>query len=59
MARVEAGPHLAVVRNWMKWHARNGESVTWGSHELLELKTLTVRDMEELAQEIADAVKCK
>lgn len=57
MSRIEGGAHLGVVRNWLKWHAKNGETVTWGSDETLEMKRLTPRDMEQLAQDIADAVK--
>lgn len=57
MSRIDTGAHLGVVRNWVKWHAKNGESVTWGSDETLEMKRLTPRDMEQLAQDIANAVK--
>ncbi len=51
---VESGKHLGAVRNWIKWHCRNGDRVTWGSDQVLGL---TVRDLEEIAQKVADAVK--
>lgn len=52
---MKGGPHLGVARNWIKWHARNGESVTWGTHELLQVD-LHVDDLERIAQDIRDAV---
>lgn len=52
---IKSGPHLGVVHNYIKWHARNGERVTWGHHELLEMD-LHVDDLERIAQDIRDAV---
>ena len=52
---VKSGSHLGVVRNWIKWHARNGESVTWGTHALLQVD-LHVDDLERIAQDVRDAV---
>ena len=52
---IKDGAHLGVVRNWIKWHARNGEYVTWGKHELLQVD-LHVDDLERLAQDVRDAV---
>lgn len=50
--------HLGVIRRWIQSNARNGERVIWGSNEFLELKSQSVRDMEYLAEKIADeAVK--
>lgn len=52
---IKSGRHLAVVRSWIQNNARNGDSVTWGSQEILKLRTISVREMELLAQRIADA----
>lgn len=53
---VTSGVHLVVARNWMQQRARNGEKVTWGSQEILQLPSLTVSDIEELSSAIAHAV---
>lgn len=53
---IESGSHLGVVRRWIQSNAINGETVTWGSQELLKLKPITVDEMEKLAQRIKDAV---
>lgn len=50
------GPHLAVVRSWIQRKAINGETVTWGSNEFLKLRSVTAHDMDNLAQDIAEAV---
>lgn len=52
---IKSGAHLGVVRRWIQWNARNGSEVTWGSDETLVLQAVTTRDMENLAQQIADA----
>ena len=52
---IKGGSHLGTVRNWIKWHARNGEYVTWGTHELLQVD-LHVDDLERIAQDVRDAV---
>ena len=49
------GNWLGTVHNWIQCKFRNGESVIWGSEDVLEGKVLTVRDMEELAGNIAAA----
>ena len=51
---VEGGEHLGVVRNWIKWHAHNGSTVTWGSEQMLQGVSVSVGDMERLAQAIAN-----
>ena len=49
------GAWLKAARMWIQWHCTNGESVIWGSNT--ELKpNLTVRDIEDLAAEVAAAV---
>ena len=53
---VDSGKHLGAVRKWIKWNARNGEHVKWGSNEVLEY-TFTVANLEEIAQQVADAMK--
>jgi Lon protease-like protein len=53
---VVTGPHLEVVRRWIQNHARNGSTVQWGTETRLEMAPPTVEAMEQLAQDIADAV---
>jgi hypothetical protein len=53
---IKGGKHLGVVREWIKCKARNGEHVTWGSYEYLDLDDITVAAMEFLSQDIRDAV---
>jgi hypothetical protein len=51
------GAHIGAIHNWIQWNAFNGDRVTWGSDERLNLKrALTVRELEEIAQRVADAV---
>lgn len=50
------GPHLGAVRRWIQWTFRNGDRVTWGSDDELGGSGLTVRQMEELAEKVKDAV---
>ena len=50
----EGGEWLGAARTWLQWNTRNGDSVTWGSHD--EIKpTLTVKMVEELAAHAAAA----
>lgn len=57
MTEIKDGPHLGVIRRWIKNNARNGCDVRWGSGEFLGLRSVTVHEMECLAQDIADAVE--
>lgn len=51
------GVHLGVVRSWMQRKFRNGDRVTWGSHnQHLTGTHLTPLEFEHLAIEIAEAV---
>ena len=50
----QGGEWLVAARNWIKWHRRNGERVTWGSHDVLD-PAMTVADVEDLASEVAAA----
>ena len=52
--RKRGGKWLGAARSWLQWHTRNGEHVTWGSMDLVE-HSFTVRDVEELASEVAAA----
>lgn len=52
---IASGDHLGEIRKWMQWRFVNGDRVTWGSEEFLSGTSLTVREMEELAQRIRDA----
>jgi hypothetical protein len=50
----KGGSWLGAIRSWIQWNAINGSQVTWGSDEPLRFtKALTVKDLEELAAEIA------
>ena len=49
------GAWLKAARMWIQWHCTNGDSVTWGSNTVLQ-PNLTVRDIEDLAAEVAAAV---
>lgn len=53
---IKSGKHLRVVRSWMQRNFLNGDRVIWGSSDPLVGKTLTPLILEELAQEIRDAV---
>lgn len=51
------GAHIGAIHSWIQWNAFNGDRVTWGSDEVLNLKrALTVRDLENIAQMVADVV---
>lgn len=53
----KSGAHLGAVRNWIQWEAYNGDAVTWGSHEVLNIKqNVTPKLLEDLAQDIANAI---
>jgi hypothetical protein len=54
--KIKSGVHLRVVRSWIQRRARNGEAVTWGSNNILELPGIAVLDLEWLAQDIRDAM---
>ena len=49
------GPHLSTVRRWMQGFP-NGSRVTWGSLDQLAGTGITVRQMENLSEDIKDAV---
>lgn len=44
----DGGKWLGAARNWLQWHKRNGDKVTWGSDEAL-VPPMTVREVEEVA----------
>lgn len=49
------GEWLGVMRNHIQRSAHNGSAVTWCSQEIVTLRDHTVRDLEILASEIAEA----
>ena len=49
------GDWLGAAREWIQCNAINGERVIWGSHEQLQLRGLTVYELEHLAARIAAA----
>jgi len=53
---VQSGAHLGAIHRWMQRKFNNGDRVTWGSFDILGGSGLTVYEMEELAQEIKDAL---
>ena len=46
--RKAGGDWIGAARNWLQWHTRNGEHVTWGSEDVLE-PPMTVRQVEDIA----------
>ena len=46
------GNWLGAVRNWIKWHCINGDSVTWSSNDELRPR-ITVKNIEDAAGEAA------
>ena len=57
MSKLTGGPHMGVVRSWIKWRFNNGDQVDWGTQTLLTTgRSFTVCELETLAQEIRDAV---
>lgn len=47
------GEWLGIARSWIQWNAHNGDTVTWGSDETLQLRSISVREIEMLAAKIA------
>lgn len=58
MREIKSGSHLESVRNWIQNHYcfGNGETVSWGSSEVLKGKDVRVNELERLAQDIRDSV---
>lgn len=50
------GEHLGVIRNWIQRKFKNGDSVTWGNDTDYLSGDFSVRDYEQLAIDIAEAV---
>jgi len=50
-----SGPHLGALRSWLQLNAHRGEHLTWGSEEIVALRPQTVRELEDLAERIANA----
>jgi hypothetical protein len=50
------GSHIGTVHRWIQRRFNNGSTVTWGSNDVLAGTGLTVIAMEELAQEIKEAL---
>ena len=48
------GKWLGCARQWIQAKCRNGEHVTWGTHDKLE-GSFTVYDIETLARHVAEA----
>lgn len=55
MTDIRSGRHLGILREWVQRNASNGEHVIWGSEDIVKLKQLSIAELEELAQRIADA----
>lgn len=53
----EGGAWLGTLRNWIQCKAINGDSVTWGSQDMLQLPPKSVGDFEFLAAQIAAAAR--
>ena len=54
---ITSGPHLGVIRNWIKHRFHNGDQVRWGSYEPLTTnRSMSTAELERLAQDIYDAV---
>lgn len=51
----KGGVHFRAVREWLQWNTKNGDRVTWGSHDVIHPQ-LTVKEVEEMACHIASAV---
>lgn len=50
------GAHLGAARSWIQHTFNNGSQVTWGSLDELGHSGLSVKRLEQLAEEIKDAV---
>lgn len=44
----KGGKWLAAARTWIQWNKNNGDSVTWGSQDVLQ-PPMTARDAQEIA----------
>lgn len=53
--RRKGGAWVAAARGWIQTRFRNGDSVTWGSTDLLQGAPVTVADIEQVAAEAAAA----
>jgi len=51
---LHGGKWLGAAREWLQWNTLNGDSVTWGSSDVLR-PNMTVKMVEELAAHIAAA----
>jgi hypothetical protein len=50
------GAWLGATRSWIQWNCINGDTVTWGSDEILKLKrNFTPAVVEEIAAQAVDA----
>lgn len=47
------GEWLGLIRSFIQWKFKNGETVTWGSLDHLIGGSIIVRDLELIAQDIA------
>lgn len=50
------GKHLGIIREFMLQKAINGDKLTWGSNDYVCLRPITVKELERLAEEIAQGV---
>ena len=50
---MRGGKWLGAARNWIQWNCMNGDAVTWGSHDKLDVDVL---DVERMASEVAEAI---
>ena len=50
----QGGKWLGAARSWLQWNTRNGESVTWGSQDVID-PPMTVKMIEDLAAKVAEA----
>ena len=51
----QGGAWIGAARRWIQSRFMNGDSVIWGSHDLLKGAPVTVADIEEVAAEAAAA----
>ena len=50
------GAWLGALRSWLQWHTVNGDSVTWGSDEVIRLKgNLTQEVLQDICSDVAAA----
>ena len=50
----KGGKWLGAAREWLQWNRLNGDSVIWGSHDILR-PAFNVRDVELFAAHVAAA----